>query len=75
MSRQYEAIYGFNTKQWWAYDAETEEVCDPPIDVLDEVTSYSFNVDEQQEYFEKILDTSPSWLDDKEYRYSYDFDL
>lgn len=67
---RYDAILGFNTKQWWAYDNETDEYCDPPIKVLDEIENHSRDVDEQQRYFQDILDENPSWLYDEGYRYS-----
>ena len=67
---RYEAVYGFNSKQWWAYDNETDEYCDPPTDVLDNIENYSSDIDEQEEYFNKILDTDPSWLYDDGYRYN-----
>lgn len=72
---RYEAIYGFNTKQWWAYDTKTKKVCDPPTVVLKEIETFSSNIDDQQEYFEHILDTLPDWLNDEDYRYPDDFDL
>lgn len=67
---RYTAVLGFNTKQWWAYDNETDEYCDPPTVVLDEISNHSDNVDEQEDYFNKILATEPEWLNDKEHRYN-----
>lgn len=69
-----EAVYGFNSKQWWAYDNETDEYCDPPTEVLDSIESHSSDIDEQEEYFNKILDTDPNWLYDDGYRYN-DIDI
>lgn len=72
---RYEAVFGFNSKQWWAYDSETDEYCDPPIMVLREIEEYSNDIDEQQYYFEqKILVSEPDWLNDQDYRYS-DIDI
>ena len=71
---RYEAVYGFNTKQWWAYDNYTDEYCDPPTDVLDRIDDYSSDIDEQEKYFNNILDTDPSWLYDDGYRYN-DIDI
>lgn len=34
---RYLAIIGFNTKQWWVYDEETNMYIDPPIEVLNEL--------------------------------------
>ena len=67
---RYEAVLGFNTKQWWAYDNEEDEFCDPPIEVLDAIRNHSDNIDEQQDYFNEILTTEPEWLNDEEHRYS-----
>lgn len=66
---RYEAVLGFNTKQWWAYDNETDEYCDPPTEVLDEIRNYSNNINEQEEYFNNLLAKEPDWLKDEEYRY------
>lgn len=71
---RYEAVYGFNSKQWWAYDNDTDEYCDPPTEVLEDITHYSDDMDEQEAYFNKILSTEPEWLDDEEYRHS-DIDI
>ena len=66
---RYEAVLGFNTKQWWAYDNETEEYCDPPKKVLDKIKQHSDDVDKQEEYFNNLLATEPEWLNDEEFRY------
>lgn len=66
---RYKAVLGFNTKQWWAYDNETDEYCDPPTKVLEEIENHSSGISEQEEYFNQILSEEPDWLDDKEYRY------
>lgn len=72
---RYEAILGFNTKQWWAYDTETEELCDPPTEILDAIEAHSDNVDEQEEFFNEILAEEPDWLNDEDYRYDGDMDI
>lgn len=69
MSR-YEAVLGCNTKQWWAYDNDTDKYCDPPQDVLESIKKYSTDVDEQEEFFNDILATEPEWLNDEEFRYN-----
>ena len=70
---RYEAVLGFNTKQWWAYDNMTDEFCDPPIKVLEEIALQP--EEEQEDFFNKILEKLPSWLDDKEHRYDGDMDI
>ena len=67
---RYEAVLGFNTKQWWAYDTEEDVFCDPPTEVLEKIEAYSDNVDEQEAFFNEILTTEPEWLNDEEFRYS-----
>lgn len=69
-STRYDAILGYNTKQWWAYDNKTDEYCDPPIKVLDEIKQHSDNIDEQRDYFNDILSKEPEWLNDKGHRYN-----
>lgn len=66
---RYEAVLGFNTKQWWAYDNETDEYCDPPIEVLEQIKAHSDDVDEQEEFFNELLANEPDWLKDEDYRY------
>ena len=73
---RYEAILGFNSKQWWAYDNDTDEYCNPPKTVLDEIRNHSDDVDEQERFFNEILEKEPDWLNDEEHRYSAeDFDI
>ena len=67
---RYTAILGPNTKQWWAYDEETGDMIDPPSDVLEQIEDYSDDVDEQEEYFNSILETEPEWLEDTDHRYT-----
>lgn len=69
-SKRYEAILGFNTKQWWAYDNETDKYCDPPSKVLDEIKAHSDDIDKQEEFFNKLLATEPEWLKDEDHQYS-----
>lgn len=64
---RYTPVFGFNTKQWWAYDNETDEWCDPPTDVLNDIKNCS-NLSEE-EYFQNLLDENPDWLYDEGYRY------
>ena len=73
-SYRYEAVFGFNSKQWWAYDNETDEYCDPPSRVLEEIENHSDDIDKQEDFFNKILETEPDWLNDKEHRYD-DIDI
>ena len=67
--QRYEAVLGFNTKQWWAYDNETDEFCDPPTEVLNAIHNHSNNVDTQEDFFNEILSTEPDWLNDEGHRY------
>ena len=71
---KYEVVFGFNTKQWWVYDNETDEYCDPPSAVLDEVKSRSADIDEQEDFFREIVSAEPMWLNDTEFRYK-DIDI
>lgn len=66
---RYMAVLGFNTKQWWAYDNKTDEYCDPPLSVLEQIENHSDNIDAQRDFFDGILATEPEWLNDKEHRY------
>ena len=67
--KRYEAVLGPNTKQWWAYDNETDEYCDPPSNVLEEIKKHSSNIDEQESFFNELLANEPAWLNDDEFRY------
>lgn len=69
MSDRYIAVYGPNSRQWWAYDDVEDEYCDPPLFVLDEIKMESDDINKQEDYFNKILETEPKWLDDLAYRY------
>ena len=66
---RYEAVFGFNSKQWWLYDNETDEYCDPPISVLKEIEKIE-DIDEQGFRLEEIANEPNDWIDDKEYRYN-----
>lgn len=69
---RYLAILGFNTKQWWVYDEETNMYIDPPIEVLDELDE--LQQDEAEERLTQIAnaDPTPDWLFDKDYWYDGD---
>ena len=74
-SSRYMALLGFNTKQLWLYDEETDEYIDPPSDVLD--TLPTWNLVDGSEEAEKELarianEENPDWLYDEDYRYSGD---
>lgn len=76
MDQRYEAILGFNTKQWWAYDTETGELCDPPTDVLNDIREHGGETsDEQEDYFNQILASEPSWLNDEGYRFDGEMEI
>lgn len=66
---RYLAILGFNTKQWWVYDEETDMYIDPPIEVLNELDEVQ--QDEAEERLTQIAnaDPTPDWLFDKDYWY------
>lgn len=66
---RYLAILGFNTKQWWVYDEETDMYIDPPVEVLDELDE--LQQDEAEERLTQIAnaDPTPDWLFDKDYWY------
>lgn len=73
---RYEAVLGCNSKQWWLYDSETEEYCDPPISVLNEINKLpsetADDLDKQAELLEDIANSPNDWIDDKDFRYSAD---
>lgn len=70
--QRYEAVLGFNSKQWWAYDSLTDEYCDPPKRVLEEVDKYGGDwredPDKAEAYFNELLSKEPDWLNDEGYR-------
>lgn len=69
---RYLALIGFNTKQWWVYDEETNMYIDPPIEVLDELDE--LQQDEAEERLTQIANANPTpdWLFDKDYWYDGD---
>ena len=70
MKYNYEAVYGFNSKQWWVYDNDKDVYIDVPTDVLNELQEHSNDICEQQCYFEDyILVNVPKWLEDKDHWY------
>lgn len=68
-NKKYEAVLGFNTKQWWVYDNETDVYIDPPNEVLEDIKKFSSDINEQEKYFNNILATEPEWLKDEDYYY------
>jgi len=70
---RYEPTFGHNTKQWWAYDFETDELCDVPIEVLESISRYDFA--SQGETFQELLDKNPDWLYDEGFRYKGDLEI
>ena len=71
---RYEAVLGPNTKQWWAYDNKTDEFCDPPIEILNQIKAHSDDINEQESFFNSLLSKEPKWLMDEDYRYD-DIDI
>lgn len=67
---RYEPVLGPNTKQWWAWDTELDEYCDPPLKILEDIANFSDDINEQRDYFDKVLSEDPDWLYEEEYRYS-----
>ena len=66
---EYIVIHGPNTKQWWVYNEEEDFYIDPPSEVLKQVEAFSSDINEQEEYFQNIVDENPSWLYDEDYYY------
>lgn len=66
---EYIVIHGPNTKQWWVYNEEEDFYIDPPSEVLNQVEAFSSDINEQEEYFQNIVDENPSWLYDEDYYY------
>lgn len=62
-------VLGPNTNQWWAYSEKYDFYIDPPSSVLEKIKTHSDDVDEQEEYFQEILDENPDWLMDDEHWY------
>lgn len=68
---RYDAMLGFNTKQFWIYDNENDTFIDPPIDVLEKANEIAYgnettseSIDEAQNYLIKLANTEPDWLHD-----------
>ena len=70
---RFEPAFGPNTKQWWLYDRETNEMCDPPIEVLNKVREINF--DKQEEELQKIVNQNPNWLYNNGHRYDGDLEI
>ena len=66
---RYEVVLGFDTKQWWIYDNQTDEYIDLPILVLSATKQFSSDTDEQGRFLKALVFTLPEWLYDKKYRY------
>lgn len=66
---RYEAILGFNSKQWWVYDSDNDRYIDPPKEVLDSLPSWGEDVDKSKNAFQTIINGLPAWLNDEEYQY------
>lgn len=73
--RRCDAVFGFNTKQWWAYDGDMHVLIDPPFSILKEIESCSDSLDEQEDYFNEILNQNPDWLNDLEFTYDGDLEI
>ena len=67
---KYEVMLGFNTKQWWIYNNDTDMYCDPPAHILDQVKQHSPDINVQQAYLERIVATNPDWLQDPNAQYN-----
>lgn len=69
---RYEALLGFNTKQFWLYDNQNNTYIDPPTSVLEEVNKICYkdgiatadSYSEAELYLEKIASENPDWLHD-----------
>ena len=77
---RYEPTLGHNTKQWWIYDNETDEFCDPPTKVLKQIKSIVKSdtyeqVESQRSKLQAIVDKNPDWLYDKGYRYEGNLEI
>lgn len=73
MNDIYEAVKGFNTKQWWIYDNENDIYIDPPKDVLALInkvnagkeTLTSEDIDAEEDALMQIVEQNPDWLHDE----------
>jgi len=68
---RYEAVLGFNSKQWWVYDNKNDTYIDPPQDILNNLREYG-DIEGQELELNRISNSipAPDWLFDKEYIYS-----
>lgn len=67
-----EIVLGFNSKQWWVYSNMHDVYIDPPKEVLDSLPDWREDRDKSEKAFQKIIDTDPDWLYNKDYWYSGD---
>ena len=79
---RYDAVFGFNTKQWWIYDNENNSYIDPPTEVLNKLKEIEYkddkrNPDEAGRYLEEIANTEPEpdWLHDGNEYFDEDFEI
>ena len=71
---RYEALLGFNTKQFWLYDSVNDTFIDPPTVVLDEIEEIRWkdgvetadSISAAENRLEEIAnaDPEPEWLHD-----------
>lgn len=66
---RYEAVFGFNSKQWWVYDSDNDRYIDPPKDVLDSLPYWKEDPDAAKKAFQMIINELPNWLNDEDYQY------
>ena len=64
---RYDAVLGFNTKQWWVYDNENDVYIDPPASVLSDIKKLP--EDSQAAELERLCSLNPIWLFEKEFWY------
>lgn len=68
---RYCAVFGFNSKQWWVYDSVTNEWCDPPISVLEEIGDIE-DPDECEARLEELANAPNDWINNVDYRFDAD---
>ena len=77
----FDCFVGFNTKQLWVYENNTNTLIDPPSEVLDKIDArfaddeVNWHYDEMENELQKVVDTNPGWLYDKDYWYPGDMDV
>lgn len=75
-SHRYEACKGFNTKQWWLYDNDTDEFVDLPHEISRIATRLDFSdSDMAYEFLCRVAGANPAWLEDKYLRFGGDFEI